>query len=161
MTLTPYAAQALLPHLAFENATKKTRPQLPAGALVYCRIASSQSHNKFQEPELTCINPATGKADGLGELKGGMVFPISIGLATRLLLKKQREDGGVAVLDSIAKKWPFEVAVGKNGFIWVDAGDVKRTILIGRVLTETDEHNLNIEMQEKLVKSLSKELGVD
>lgn len=107
------------------------------------------------------MNPATGKADGLGELKGGMVFSISLRTASRLLLKKQREEGGIAVLEVLAKKWPFEVAIGRNGYIWVDAGEVKRTILIGRSLTETDEQNLTIEAQEKLVKKLSRELGVD
>jgi exosome complex component RRP40 len=161
MTLTPYTAHAMLPHLAFENASKKTRPQFPAGALVYCRIASSRNHNKFQEPELTCVNPATGKADGLGELKDGMVFPISLGMAARLLLKKQREDGGIAVLEAIASKWPFEVAVGRNGYIWIDAGDVKRTLLVGRALTETDEQRLPVAAQEKLVKKLIRELGIE
>ena len=162
VSLTPHAPLATLPHLAFENATKKTRPQLASGAIVYARVASSLAHNKFQEPELTCIHPQTGKADGMGEIKGGMVFAISRGMAARLLAKKQREEGGVVVLELLGGKWPFEVAVGRNGFLWVDAaGDVRRTLVVGRAITETDIGKLGVKEQEKVVKRLCRELGTE
>ena len=56
------------------------------------RILSASAHT---DTELICCNPSTGKADGMGELKGGMVFDVSLGLARRLLMGKQREEGGV------------------------------------------------------------------
>lgn len=161
VALTPHSSYALLPHLAFENATKKTRPQLQSGALVYARIVSSHVHNKFQEPELACYNPSTGKTEGLGELKGGTVFQISLAMAARLLVRKQREDGGVAVLEALAQKWPFEVAIGRNGYVWVDAQDVKKTIVVGRAIVETDKQGLPVDAQERLVKRLCRELGVN
>lgn len=37
------------------------------------------------DPELECFDAETGKANGLGELKGGMVFSVSLGTARRLL----------------------------------------------------------------------------
>ena len=39
------------------------------GVLVYARVALA---DKDLEPILDCINPATGKSDGFGELKGSL-----------------------------------------------------------------------------------------
>lgn len=94
----------------------------------------------------------------MGELKGGMVFDVSLGMARRLLLAKQREEGGVAVLEEIAEKVAFEVAVGRNGKVWVKSGSVKATLLVGMALQETDEKVLGVEEQVKLVRKLLKQL---
>jgi exosome complex component RRP40 len=82
-------------------------------------------------------------------------------MAARLLVRKQREDGGVAVLEALAQKWPFEVAIGRNGYVWVDAQDVKKTIVVGRAIVETDKQGLPVDAQERLVKRLCRELGVN
>lgn len=50
------------------------------GTLVYARVTLA---NKDMEPELDCVNPTTGKADGFGELKDGFVIKSSLGLARR------------------------------------------------------------------------------
>ena len=121
-SITPHTTFSQLPQLAFEGATKKTRPQLNSGSLIYARVLSASKHT---DPEIVCYNPSTGKSEGMGELKGGMVFDISMGMARRLLMAKQREDGGVAVLEEIAEKVAFEIAVGRNGKVWVKSGGVK------------------------------------
>lgn len=90
----------------------------------------------------------------MGELKGGMVFDVSLGMARRLLLARQREEGGIAVLEEIAEKVAFEVAVGRNGKVWVKSGGVRETLLVGRALQETDTEGLGLEEQAKLVKKL-------
>lgn len=123
------------------------------GSLVYAKITSA---SKYMDPEITCCNPSTGKSYGMGELKGGMVFDISLGMSRRLLLAKQREEGGVAVLEDIAEKIPFEVAVGRNGKIWVNSAGTKGTLSIGKALQETDEQSLGIDEQKKLVRRLLK-----
>lgn len=92
----------------------------------------------------------------MGELKGGMVFDVSMGMARRLLMAKQREDGGVAVLEEIAEKVAFEVAVGRNGKVWVKSGGVKETILVGKTLQEADVQGLTVEEQVKLVRKMIK-----
>ncbi|KAF2273665.1 uncharacterized protein EI97DRAFT_383049 [Westerdykella ornata] len=146
-TLTPHTPPALLPHLAFEGATRKTRPILPPGSLVYARVSPSPSSTTSGYSlgaggapiELTCVDPSTGKSDGLGPLKGGMVFPISLGMSRRLLAGKK---GGVIVLEGLAKKVGFEVAVGRNGVLWVDGGNVKTTLLVGRAVQEVDEKGM-------------------
>ena len=94
----------------------------------------------------------------MGELKEGMLFDISLGMARRLLMGRQKEDGGVVVLDEIAEKVAFEVAVGRNGRIWVNSGSVKETLLVGRAVQETDRERLGVEEQRKLVRRLSKAL---
>lgn len=90
----------------------------------------------------------------MGELKGGMVFDVSPGMARRLLLAKQRDEGAVAVLEEMAEKMAFEVAVGRNGKVWVTSGGVKETLLVGRALQETDREGLGVEEQGRLVKKL-------
>jgi exosome complex component RRP40 len=74
------ARSSVLPILAFEGATKRNRPNLPLHSLVYCRVSLA---NPDMEPELECVNPKSGKADGFGELSGGYVFKCSLGLCRR------------------------------------------------------------------------------
>lgn len=96
----------------------------------------------------------------MGELKGGMVFDVSLGMARRLLLatKQQREEGGggVVVLEGLAEKLGFEVAVGRNGRVWVRSEGVRETVLVGRALQETDREGLGVEEQGRLVRRLLK-----
>lgn len=110
------------------------------------------------DPELVCYNPSTGKSEGMGELKGGMIFEISPGMSRRLLMNKQREDGGLIVLEGLAEKVAFEIAVGRNALVWVKSGTVKETLMVGKALQETDQKMLRVEEQEKLVKKLLKQL---
>jgi exosome complex component RRP40 len=154
-SITPHTAFAQLPQLAFEGATKKSRPQLNSGSLIYARILSASKH---LDPEIVCYNPSTGKSEGMGELKGGMVFDVSLGMARRLLLAKQKEEGGIAALEEIAEKVAFEIAVGRNGKVWVKSGGIKETLLVGKVLQETDAQGLGVEEQVKLAKKLLKQL---
>ena len=150
-SITPHTAYALLPQLAFEGATKKTRPQLNHGNLIYARIVQASKH---AEPEIVCCNPSTGKSEGMGELKGGMVFDVSLGMARRLLMTKQTEDGRIAVLEGLGEKLAFEIAVGRNGKVWIKAAGVKETLLVGRALMETDTQMFGLEEQAKMVKKL-------
>ena len=158
LQLVPHTPHAILPQLAFEGATKKTRPQLKANDIVYAKITTAK---KDMEVELSCVNPSTGKSDpdGLGPLTGGMVFDISDGLASRILKKE-----GILVLEELGEKLQggFEVAVGKNGKVWVDCpgGSVKGACAIGRCLRETDEGHLQEKEQKKLVSKVISEMGL-
>lgn len=154
-SITPHTAFAQLPQLAFEGATKKTRPQLSSGSLIYARVLSASKH---LDPEIVCYNPSTGKSEGMGELKGGMVFNVSLGMSRRLLLNKQKDEGGLVVLDDIAEQVAFEVAVGRNGKVWVKAGGVMETLLVGKALQDTDREALKIDEQKKLVKKLLRQI---
>ncbi|KAJ5749810.1 hypothetical protein N7533_006838 [Penicillium manginii] len=172
--VTPHTAQALLGQLSFEGATKKTRPMLKGGDLVYARV-SSVGVGAGAEVEITCVNPATGKAEpgGLGPLTGGMVFDISTGFSARLIRasSSSADHGdaidGLVVLAELGKKLEslggFEIAVGRNGKVWIDcsaAGEnaIKSTIAVGRCLQTTDDKDLNAMDQKKLVTRILREM---
>ncbi|PYH38590.1 exosome non-catalytic core subunit RRP40 [Aspergillus neoniger CBS 115656] len=175
--ITPQAPHAVLGQLSFEGATKKTRPMLKQGDLVYARVLSV-GLGAGAEVELACVNPATGKAEpgGLGQLNGGMVFDISTGMAARLMRasssSSDSQDGvaGLVVLEELGKKLEksggFEIAVGRNGKVWVDCSSggetsVKATVAVGRCLTTIDEHDLNPADQKKLVSRIMREMKIE
>ncbi|KEY68633.1 hypothetical protein S7711_00513 [Stachybotrys chartarum IBT 7711] len=157
VTLSDYTTSALLPQLSFEGATRKTRPMLAPGALVYARVSLA---NKHMDPEVECVSPATGKSDGLGPLTGGMLFPVSLGMARRLMMPKSVQDGKVVILDELANAGlQFETATGRNGKFWVNSDSVKTIIAVGRAVVETDEKKLKVEEQQKLVRKLIKDFS--
>jgi len=66
--------------------------------------------------------------------------------------------GGVVVLEELSERCAFEVAVGRNGRVWVAAGDgdVKVPVIVGRALQECDENNLDEKGQRECVRRLLK-----
>ncbi|KAH6651881.1 hypothetical protein BKA67DRAFT_521413 [Truncatella angustata] len=157
VNLSDYTSNASLPQLAFEGASKKTRPQFNSGALVYARVSLA---NRHMDPELECVSATTGKADGLGPLVGGMLFDISLGMARRLLMRKSVEEGKVVVMDELASAGlAFETAVGRNGKIWVNSESIKTVLVVGRAVKETDEKDLTVDQQRRLVRKLIKEMS--
>ncbi|KAI8957103.1 hypothetical protein F5Y11DRAFT_340821 [Daldinia sp. FL1419] len=155
--LSNHTSNAILPQLAFEMATKKTRPNLSPGALVYARVCLA---NRHMDPELECVSPSTGKADGLGPLNGGMLFDISLGMSRRLLMRKSAEEGKVVVLEELGSAGlAFETAVGRNGKIWVNSENTKTVLIVGRAVKDTDENRLTVDQQKKLVRKLVKEMS--
>ncbi|KAK7754667.1 exosome non-catalytic core subunit rrp40, partial [Diatrype stigma] len=158
VSLSDHTTPALLPQMAFEAASKKARPNLAAGQLVYARVSLA---NRHMDAELECVSAATGKADGLGPLTGGMLFAISLAMARRLLMRRAAEEGGVVVLDELgaAGGLAFETAVGRNGRLWVNSESTKTILAVGRAVVETDERNLTVEQQKKLVRKLIKDMS--
>ncbi|KUJ13668.1 uncharacterized protein LY89DRAFT_698861 [Mollisia scopiformis] len=156
VSLSDYTSNAALPQLSFEGATKKTRPQLSTGALVYARVTLA---NKHMDPELECVSSPTGKSEGLGPLNGGMLFSISLGMARRLMLAKPSEQGDLVLLDVIGEGGvPFEIAAGRNGKVWVDSKHIKTTLAIGHAIQDTDTKSLSTEAQKKLGKKIAKDV---
>lgn len=156
LLINGYSPSAILSHFAFEGASKKTRPQLKNGDVVYAKIASCK---KNQDIELTCVNQSTGKAEGLGPLKDGMIFDVSLEFADRIL-KKQL----TAMLEELGNKIPggFELVVGRNGKVWVDCADAgaKGIIAVGRILQQVEEQGPQDKEQKKIVNRVVKELGL-
>ena len=121
------------------------------GSLVYARVSSA---SKFFDPEIICYNASTGKSEGLGELKGGTVFDISLSMAKRLLAAKQTEEGCIAILEDLAEKVAFEIAVGRNGKIWVKGTGIRQTLIVGNAIQTTDSESLGVGEQKKLARKL-------
>ncbi len=173
VALAPHDApplRAVLPVLAFAGASRKNRPDLHVGTLVYARVALAAKH---LDTELECVDPTTGKADGLGPLVGGMVFVVSQLMARRLLMatsakaktktatsSSRDSSGGVAVLDALGEEGlSFETAVGRNGRLWVNSADTRTVVLVGRAITATDTQNLDVRQQRALVQKLVRSGG--
>jgi len=126
---------ALLNTIAFEGATKRNRPNLKHGDLVYARI--NTCHTREMEPEITCMvmpgeqSGGASKKDWMtdegtyGQLKGGSCVTVSIGLAIELLNPHS------VVLEALGSaKIPFEICIGVNGLVWVNSERPEYTILI-------------------------------
>ena len=43
------------------------------------------------------------------------------------------------LLSRLASHFPFEVAIGVNGYVWVRAGQAKHVIAVGKVLEQADQ----------------------
>ena len=123
------AASAALPVLAFDGATKRNRPHLEVGALVYCRITVA---HRDMEPEVTCASPpGVGAKDWVtresifGELQGGQVFDCPPLLCRRLM----GLDETAPVLDALGGLASFELAVGANGRVWLSSSSAAMVVL--------------------------------
>ncbi|GAA5909371.1 exosome non-catalytic core subunit RRP40 [Sporobolomyces salmoneus] len=102
---------ASLDALAFEGATKRNKPNLKIGTLVYGYLLPTPA---FSEPELSCVDQTTQKSAGFGELQDGyLIRGVELGRCRALLSPKN------PTLSQLGSKFPFEVAVGMNGRIWV------------------------------------------
>jgi exosome complex component RRP40 len=143
---------AILHITAFTGATKRNRPNLKRGDLIYGRICTGPSQHEHMEPEITCtVMPGEQQQSGggaaikdwmtdeatYGQLKGGTCVSISIGLARELLNPNN------VVLEALGSCGiPFEICIGVNGVLWVNAPRPEYTILVlnavqnSEVLTE-------------------------
>lgn len=114
--LQQYSTPSILPMMAFPNATKKNRPNLQNGQVVYARVSQAIPEIDI---ELECIDPTTGKEGGFGLLdESGYVFDINLNFARELLFNPN-----CIYLDKLAKKIKFEIAIGINGKVWLKCGD--------------------------------------
>lgn len=124
------AHPATLDALAFEGATKRNKPNLKVGSVVYARVSLA---HKDMEPELECFDAATHKSDGFGELKEGYIVNCNLATCRALL------DRNHYLLPLVGARAPVETAIGVNGRIWVSSDTPHNTILIARCLQSFDE----------------------
>ncbi|OJT10393.1 Exosome complex component rrp40 [Trametes pubescens] len=123
------AHMASLDGLAFEGATKRNRPNLKVGSLLYARVSLA---HKDMEPELECFDAQTRKAEGFGELKGGFLVQCSLKMC-RLLLDPKH-----FLFPLLGARFPLETAVGINGRVWVNCKDPRQTIAVVRCIEAVD-----------------------
>ncbi|KAK8604471.1 hypothetical protein V6N13_099413 [Hibiscus sabdariffa] len=122
-------ALAFLPVLAFEGGTRRNIPKFEVGTLLYLRVVKA----KFgMNPELSCTD-AHGKAAEFGLLKDGYMFETSTGLSRKLLSSPT-----CPVLESLGKKLPFEIAVGLNGRVWVNAASPHTIIAAANAIMNSE-----------------------
>ncbi|MBW0508665.1 hypothetical protein O181_048380 [Austropuccinia psidii MF-1] len=114
------AQSASLDGLAFEGATKRNKPNLKIGAVVYARVSLALS---YAETEIECINPSNQKSDGFGEMVGGtLIRDLDLTLCKKLLSPPH------TLLNKIGAKRKFELSIGMNGRVWCKADSISHTI---------------------------------
>lgn len=150
----------LLNTISFEGATKRNRPYLGTGDLIYARIVNCFDFTS--EIEISCIvnrgrddihqdggrlndDGGASRKDWMtdegtyGQLKNGTCLQISTGLAQELLHPNN------VVLHALGSSagLKFEICIGVNGYVWVHSERPEYTILIlnaiqnSEVMTET------------------------
>lgn len=123
-------AQAILPALAFEAATKRNRPKLDVGDIVLCRITRAMA---AMEPEASCVD-GHGKADGMGPLTQGYCFDTTTSHCQKLWGKPPE-------LKYVEQSQAGEVAIGLNGRVWVKSGTPEHTAAIVQMLKASERVN--------------------
>lgn len=135
---------AALSYLSFEGATKKNRPEVQVGDVVYAKMLVA---SKDMEPELVCVD-SHGKKGRLGVLTDGFVFKCSINLIRKIL------NPSCPLLESLKNEWPFEVAAGMNGRIWIKANSMRETIAVGNAILGAEYLN------DEEIKSMCNNIAV-
>ncbi|EZA51495.1 exosome complex component RRP40 [Ooceraea biroi] len=139
--------QATLSYLAFEGATKKNRPDLQVGDVVYAKLLVA---SRDMEPELVCVD-SQGKENELGQLSSdGMMFTCSLSLVRKLL------NPDCPLFRMLGRSQAYEIAAGMNGRIWIKARTVQETIAVANAILAA-EYTLPSEMQ-KLCSKIEKTL---
>ncbi|KAJ0176407.1 hypothetical protein K1T71_007586 [Dendrolimus kikuchii] len=115
---------ASLSYLSFEGATKKNRPAVKIGDVVYGKMLNA---SKDMEPELVCVD-SDGKKNYMGVLEDGFMFKCSLNLIRKILNPK------CPLIASLKNEWPFEMAAGMNGRIWIKANSMRETIAVGNAI---------------------------
>uniref|UniRef100_G3TZR2 Exosome complex component RRP40 n=1 Tax=Loxodonta africana TaxID=9785 RepID=G3TZR2_LOXAF len=121
---------ASLSYLAFEGATKRNRPNVQVGDLIYGQFLVA---NKDMEPEMVCID-SCGRANGMGVIgQDGLLFKVTLGLIRKLLAPD------CEIIQEVGKLYPLEIVFGMNGRIWVKAKTIQQTLILANIL-EACEH---------------------
>lgn len=72
-------------------------------------------------------------------------------------MQRPAEQGNLVLLDELGDLgMVFEIAVGRNGKVWVDSKKVKTTLAIGNAIVETDERRLGVDEQKKLARKMAR-----
>uniref|UniRef100_A0A915PV28 Ribosomal RNA-processing protein 40 n=1 Tax=Setaria digitata TaxID=48799 RepID=A0A915PV28_9BILA len=120
---------AFISFLSFEGATRRNRPNLKVGDLIYASVAVATKH---LEPELTCIDNE-GRARGMGLLpSGGFVFKTSLNLVRRILSPSSK------LLSLLGKDIKFEITAGINGRIWIKGINVVEMVAVYQVIKDSE-----------------------
>lgn len=127
---------ASLSHYAFEGATKRNRPQLQTGDVVFGRITRLDKH---LDPQMECFNSHTLISEGYGILKDGFLIDQKV---------------STAMIDELGIYFKFEVIIADNDRAWIKASSPAETLLLAQAITRLDVTDV-----ESFVKQLKD--GVD
>ena len=158
-------SHAVLPTIAFNGATKRNRPNLQNGAVVYCRVTEA---HKDLDTKLTCESPETNKGwstnevylchlttggeDPASEYSGcNCVVDVSLAHARALLSES------AVLFDLLGKSIPYEITIGQNGRIWLQAGSAREVVMLRLSLLTSAK--LSVVEQEVMIENLIHEFA--
>jgi len=138
---------AMLPYLAFTNATKKYRPDIKVGNIISAKIKVA---TPFMESEISCVEYANSIM--LGPLENGFLITVSLNYALQLRKSNSK------LLYQLGQLIPYEVIVGTNGKIWIHSTSIRSTIAIGSAILKAE--HLKEENIPHLIKNFNKSLNM-
>ncbi|XP_026663793.2 putative exosome complex component rrp40 [Phoenix dactylifera] len=107
------------------------------GTLLYARMVKA---NNSMNPELSCTD-ASGETAEFGPLKDGYMFETSSGLS-RMLLSSPT----CPVIEILGKKLSFEIAIGLNGRVWVNASSPATVVVSNAIINSEFRVGLSKEL---------------
>jgi exosome complex component RRP40 len=117
----------------FEGSTKRTKPNVDRGDVIYGRLKIDGEC----QPQITCVND-DGKADGMGVLhENGYLFDIPIDIANDLIDRD-------SLLQELGNEIPYEIVIGANGRVWIKAATTRTMIALRKVLLERAKNKMNL-----------------
>ncbi|CAF1252539.1 unnamed protein product [Rotaria magnacalcarata] len=123
----------------FEGSTKRTKPNVDRGDVIYGRLKIDGEC----QPQITCVNE-DGKADGMGVLhENGYLFSIPIDVANDLI----HHDN---LLQELGNEIPYEIAIGANGRVWIKATTTRTMIALRKVILERAKNKIDINQLKTL-----------
>jgi len=135
---------AILNTKDFEGATKKTKPNLNLGDLIFARVSKV---NKFDTPMLSCIslheqkNWASGESY-FGVIKGGNLFNFD-------KLRTWDYFNDSYALNRLKDVVNYEIIIGFNGRMWIKSDTAEDIYTIYNILTNSN--NKSDEEVEKII----------
>lgn len=154
VALSNFSMGVSLSYMAFPNASKKNRPTLKVGDLVYARVLTAA---KELEAEIECMDSSSGQDAGFGLLEDGVCIDVPLAFSRRLLFDEQ-----FPLLRTLSKYCKFEIAIGVNGKIWVKADEIQNTLACYRSILQCSKSSVTeytqiIKSQFKLLANTAEE----
>ncbi|CDR97214.1 Exosome complex component RRP40 [Babesia bigemina] len=125
--------EAVLPAVdGFRGATKRNRPNLHEGDVVFCQVTREYPARELPT-EVSCINAGdmkqwTTKETYFGQLEDGFMFTVPIPYSYCL------SGDRCYVLEKCAARFKYEIAIGLNGRVWVRSANASDTLHIARYI---------------------------
>ena len=124
---------AVISYLSFDGSSKRNRPNINVGDTLFAEVIVA---NKHMEPEITCVDTASGKARGKGVITSNNGFTYSAKVSLNLARKVVSHNCNL--LMEIGKRFPFEVYAGMNGVIVISARTSKQVLIILNLIKSSE-----------------------
>ncbi|KAF5279272.1 hypothetical protein FQR65_LT15443 [Abscondita terminalis] len=122
------------------NGLTLTGPGLHAHEEPNCLLVTRAGTLSFKQPNIYWVEVCVDsyfKAGKLGPLSSdGFVMTLSLNFINRLL------DVACPLLNTLGKKYVFEIAVGMNGKVWINSNSVKDTLSLMIALLAAEHESL-------------------